>query len=161
MAFITIHQLPPAPALTGAEELPLQSGPDTLKTTLAAVVALVPTPPAVVSIGTPIVGGTIGAVLFIDGAGKLAQAPATFGLAGNTLLVSNGAGEYAQFSQATIAGQFTDRNGNVVVICDGTNRILYTPAVPGNWLAGTPPTDAMVALDRIAAAFAANGLILP
>jgi len=60
--------------------------------------------------------------------------------ASGTVLVSNG---------STVSYQFLSPAG-----------IGYTPGNPANWN-GTPPTTIQQALDRIAAAFAANGLGLP
>ncbi len=49
----------------------------------------------------------------------------------------------------TAAAVFRSSTGaQEVILCDGINQILYTPAVPGNW--SPAPTDVMDALDQLA-----------
>jgi hypothetical protein len=127
-----------------------------------------------VSIGDAIGGSTPTAVLMVDGGGNLADTPnlewsgAALVIVGSVQataagvtagLFGDGASHVAALATGGAAANLTD-GVNTLILCDGTNSIGYNPTTVSDW-AGPPPSDALKAIDRLAAWMQSNFPGLP
>lgn len=171
MAGLFLDQLPLITLLTGTELALVQQGSTTGRIDVQAIANLAPVGSSL-AIGNPVGGGTPHAFLFVDAGGLLGNNP-NFQIFVNQVFFLDPGVSQAEFNNGGEAAHFNDFSGHVVIlangafagsftdgtrtvaICDGTNNVLYTPAVPANWT--TVPTDVWIALDQIAAVLAGLG----
>lgn len=115
--------------------------------------------------------GTSGNVLKSNGSAWTSAAPATLAIgdaiggvpSSEGILYSNSSNDLGFISPVT-DGHVMKVNGGSWIAGSNSpsaDNVLYTAGNAADWAASTPPTTLSAALDRIAAAFAANALTLP